>query len=393
MNGEAIRELESAHGIPTYSQIPISIVRGEGAHVWDAAGRRYLDFYGGHAVALLGHCPPRVVEALREQSGRLLFYSNVASNDVRARALADLAGTAPEEGFRVFLCNSGTEANEAALKLARRTTGRRKVVSMEGGFHGRTLGSLSATPLSHYLDDYAPGVPGHVFAPFGDLEAAAELIDDDTASVLLEPVQSMAGMCTATGEYLQGLRELCDRHGALLHFDEVQTGPARTGTWWYGDHHGVVPDLISTAKGLAAGVPAGAVLVRGQVAARVRPGDQGTTFGGGMLACAAISAVIQSVRDDDLLANATARGSQLRTACEELDGVTETRGRGMLVGVVLDRAARPVVADMRARGVLCGTTVGDPNVLRVLAPITVSSGDVDAFVSTLRDSLAEPVGG
>jgi acetylornithine aminotransferase/acetylornithine/N-succinyldiaminopimelate aminotransferase len=387
ISGDEARALEQRYGIATYSQLPHTIVRGEGCWVWNSDGRRFLDLYGGHAVALTGHCHPRVVSAVQEQAGRLLFYSNAVSSDVRAQALRDLAETAPDGISRSFLCNSGAEANEAAIKMARRTTGRRKVVSMEGGFHGRTMGALSATQLGHYLDDYAPGVPDHVFVPFGDLDAVRDVIDGDTASVMLEPIQSMGGMRTADGAYLRGLRALCDEHGTLLHFDEVQTGPGRTGTWWYGDHFDVVPDLISTAKGLGSGVPVGAVLVADGVADRIGLGDQGTTFGGGMLAAVAVSATLAVIRDEGLLENATRRGSEIREGAGALPGVTGFRGQGMLLGIVLDRPAKDVVAALREKDVLTGATPGDPHVLRILAPLVVGDEEVSVFLEALEEVL------
>ncbi len=387
MTRDDFRALEERHGIPTYAQLPLTLVRGKGAWVEDEHGERFLDFYGGHAVALTGHCHPRVVAALRDQAGRLLFYSNVVASDVRARALRDLASVAPAGMSRSFLCNSGAEANEAAIKIARRTTGRRKVVSMFGGFHGRTMGALSATALGHYREDYAPGVPDHVFVPFGDLDALRAVVDDDTASVLLEPIQSMGGMHTASDAYLRGLRELCDERGALLHFDEVQTGPARTGRWWYGEHAGVVPDLISTAKGLGSGVPVGAVIARDEVAARVKEGDQGTTFGGGMLAAVAISATLGVIRDEGLLANAERRAREIQEGCRAFPGVRGFRGKGLLLGIVLDRAAKDVVAKLRGRGVLAGSTPGDAAVLRLLPPLVIADAEVDAFLRALHDVL------
>lgn len=387
ITGDEARAMEARYGVPTYAQLPHTIVRGEGCWVWDSDGRRFLDLYGGHAVALTGHCHPRVVAAIREQAGRLLFYSNAVSSDVRALALRDLAETAPEGVSRSFLCNSGAEANEAAIKIARRTTGRRKVVSMEGGFHGRTMGALSATALGHYLEDYAPGVPGHVFVPFGDLDAVRAVIDGDTASVMLEPIQSMGGMRTAGSDYLRGLRSLCDEHGALLHFDEVQTGPGRTGTWWYGDHFGVVPDLISTAKGLGSGVPVGAVLVADAVSERIGLGDQGTTFGGGMLAAVAVSATLGVIRDEGLLENATRRGREIVEGAGGLSGVTGFRGKGMLLGIVLDRPAKDVVAALRERDVLTGSTPGDAHVLRLLAPLVVGDEEVEVFLRALAEVL------
>lgn len=388
MTTAAIRETEARYAIPTYAQLPIAVVRGEGSWVTDADGRRWLDLYGGHAVALTGHCHPRVVAAIREQAGRLLFYSNVVANDARARALRAVAEIAPKGMSRVFFCNSGSEANEAAIKIARRTTGRREFLSMRNGFHGRTMGALSATPLGHYLEDYAPGVPDHAFLPFGDLAAAEAAISDRTAGVLLEPIQSMGGMGTATGEYLTGLRALCDRHGALLCFDEVQTGPARTGAWWYGEHFGVRPDLISTAKGLGSGVPVGAVIARDEVAAKVKEGDQGTTFGGGPLASAAVEATIAVLRDEDLVGNAARRGEQIRSESSAIPGVTGIRGAGLLLGIVLDRDAKDVVRKLRERhSILTGSTPGDAKVLRLLAPLVLAEDEADHFLRALREVL------
>lgn len=389
MTNAEIRDRELAHMVPTYRQLPVAVVSGEGCWVTDADGERWLDLYGGHAVALTGHCHPRVVEAIRDQAGRLLFYSNLVGNDVRAKALELLAWSAPDGIEHVFLCNSGAEANEAAIKIARRTTGRRRIVSMLGGFHGRTAGALSATPLSHYREDYAPLVPDHEFVPFGDLDAVVAMVDETTAGVLLEPIQSMGGLCTAPDSYFRGLRELCDRTGALLMFDEVQTGPGRTGGWWYGSPIGVTPDVISTAKGLASGVPAGAVLVRDTVSERIGYGDQGTTFGGGMLAAAAIAATIEVLRDEDLLGNALRREAQLRDALSSVPAVTEVRGRGLLLGLVLDRPAAPVVAALRAHRILTGTTPGDASVLRLMPPLVLSADEVAQFVTALSAVLAE----
>lgn len=385
---DAIRNDEARFAIPTYAQLPIAVVRGNGCRVLDADGQWWLDFYGGHAVALTGHCHPRVVAAIREQAGRLLFYSNVVACDVRARALRAIAGIAPRGMSRTFLCNSGAEANEAAIKIARRTTGRREFLSMRNGFHGRTAGALSATALGHYLEDYAPLVPDHSFLPFGDLAAAEAAVTERTAGILLEPIQSMGGMGTATDEYLQGLRALCDRTGALLCFDEVQTGPARTGRWWYGDHSGVRPDLITTAKGLGSGVPVGAVIARDEVAAKVKEGDQGTTFGGGPLACAAVEATLAVIEEERLVENAARRGAEIAKAAAGIPGVVGTRGRGLLLGIVLDRDAKEIVRALRGHFVLAGSTPGDPRVLRILPPLVVGDAQVEAFLRALRAVLA-----
>lgn len=387
MKSDELRALETRHAIPTYAQLPLVIVRGEGCRVFDADGNSYLDLYGGHAVALTGHCHPRVVAAIREQAGKLLFYSNVVFNDTRARALAALSTILPKEMSRAFLCNSGSEANEAAIKTARRVTGRREFISMLNGFHGRTMGSLSATPLGHYLSDYAPGVPDHRFIPFGDLAAARAAITERTAGVLFEPIQSMGGMHTATDEYVRGMRKICDDAGALLIFDEVQTGPARTGKWWYGDHAGVVPDIITTAKGLGSGVPVGAMLAKDEVAAKVKEGDQGTTFGGGPLACAAVEATIAVLKDEHLVENAARRGAQIAEESMKLRGVTGIRGRGMLLGIVMDRDAKDVVKALRDKHRILTGTTSDPKVLRLLAPIVVGDAEVAEFMRALAAVL------
>lgn len=379
--------LERRHAIPTYAQLPICVVRGQGCRVVDDKGVAYLDLYGGHAVALTGHCHPRVVEAIREQAGRLLFYSNVVFNDTRAKALEAIASILPKGMSRAFLCNSGSEANEAAIKTARRTTGRREVISMLNGFHGRTMGSLSATALGHYLSDYAPGVPDHRFIAFGDAAALRAAVTERTAAVMLEPIQSMGGMHTATDEYVRELRRTCDAAGALLIFDEVQTGPARTGTWWYGDHAGIVPDLITTAKGLGSGVPVGAMFATDAIVAKVKEGDQGTTFGGGPLACAAVLATITVLREEGLVENAARRGAQIAAEAMKLPGVTGTRGRGMLLGIVMERDAKDVVKALREKHRILAGTTSDPKVLRLLAPIVVGDAEVDEFLSALTSVL------
>ncbi len=290
-------QTEDAFQIPTYKKLPVALVRGEGAYVWDADGRRYVDFYGGHCVVPVGHCAPRVVQAIQAQAAQLMFYSNVVYSPVRAEAAALLARMAPEGMRHVFFCNSGTEANETALKMARTFTGKTHVVAMNAGFHGRTLGSLLATHGS-YRAPYSAVLPETTFVPFGDADALEEVLAtrDDVAAVILEPIQSMAGLYTAEASYFERLRAACDAAGALLIFDEVQTGVGRTGTFSISESLGVPPDLITLAKSLASGVPVGAVLASDAVAGHVKVGDQGTTFGGGMLAMAALTATLQHDR-------------------------------------------------------------------------------------------------
>ena len=377
----AIIATEDRWQLPTYSKLPIALVRGEGCWVWDADGRRYLDLYGGHCVALAGHCHPRLVEAVREQAGRLLFYSNVVYSDARARAAEKVAALAPVGLQRVFFCNSGTEANETALKLARKHTGRRVVVSMADGFHGRTLGSLGATGMAKYRDPAWPIPVEHRYVPYGDSAALEAAVDRDVAAVMLEPIPSMGGIRIAPDAWFATLRRLCDERGALLVFDEVQTGFGRTGTHFFGEGVGVTPDLITGAKGVAGGVPAGVVFVRDTVAARVSYGDQGTTFGGGPLACAAMAAVADILRDEDLPGNARRVGARLAERLAKVRGVTSVTGRGLMLGLNLDRPAKPVIAALREAGFLTGGCEGDPAQVRLLPPLTLSAEEADLFAT------------
>ncbi|MBM3985764.1 MAG: aspartate aminotransferase family protein [Planctomycetes bacterium] len=374
---------EEAWQIPTYAKLPIALVRGQGSYVWDADGRRYLDLYGGHCVAIAGHCHPRLVAAVREQAGRLLFYSNVVYSDVRALAAERVAGLAPAGLRRVFFCNSGTEANETALKLARKHTGRRQVVSMVDGFHGRTLGSLGATGLVKYRDPAYPIPVGHSYVPYGDEAALRGALSRDVAAVILEPIPSMGGIRVADASWFRALRAACDEHGALLVFDEVQTGFGRTGRMFFGEHVGVTPDLITGAKGVAGGVPAGVVFVRESIASRVSHGEQGTTFGGGPLACAAMAAVAQVLVEEDLPGNATRVGGLLRERLAAIRGVEAVTGLGLMLGLNLSRPAKPVIAALRDAGFLTGGCEGDPNQIRLLPPLTLNADEAHTFVSAL----------
>ncbi|HZL99077.1 MAG TPA: aminotransferase class III-fold pyridoxal phosphate-dependent enzyme, partial [Planctomycetota bacterium] len=296
-----------------------------------------------------------------------------------------------------FFCNSGTEANETALKLARKATGRKHVISMREGFHGRTLGSLGATGLGKYRDPAYPLPSEHSFVPYGDLQALAAAFEvappggdgrSGVAAVILEPIPSMGGIRVAPDGYFAGLRALCDQSGALLIFDEVQTGFGRTGTLFFGEGAGVRPDLIAGAKGAGGGVPAGVVFVREDLSAAVKAGDQGTTFGGGPLACAAMATIAQLIADEDLPANARRVGGHLAGKLGELSGVLSVSGRGLLLGVNLDRPAKDVVAALRNRGVLAGGCEGDPRQVRLLPPLTLTQAEADECVAAFAAVLA-----
>lgn len=369
---------EDAFQIPTYLKMPLALERGEGCLVWDAEGTRFLDFYGGHCVTLLGHCPPRVVEAIRYQAEHMLFYSNAVYSSVRANTAALLTQMAPTGLGHVFFCNSGTEAVEAALKLSRKATGRSGLLAMKGGFHGRTLGSLAATWNPAYRDPYTDVLHKTHFVPFGDLEAAelTLMANPDVAAVILEPIQSIAGIVEAHPTYYQGLRRLCDRHGVCLIFDEIQTGVGRTGTFSISEQYGCTPDLITLAKSLGSGMPVGAVLVSDEISASVEYGDQGSTFGGGMLAMAAVKATLETLVEQELMQCAPTIHTWICTAVEALG--FSVRGRGCLIGVDLGMPAKPVMAALRERGVLVGGSA-DPHVMRLMPPLVTQPQDVDSF--------------
>jgi len=358
--------------------------------VWDADGNAYLDFYGGHCVCILGHCPPRVVEAVQAQAAELLFYSNVAHSPIRAAAAKAITDLAPKALGHVFFANSGSEANETALKLARTYTGRSEVVALTGAFHGRTLGALATTHKEAYRAPYLDVLPDTHFAPHGDLDALEDLLAGaDIAAVMLEPIQSIAGMRMAGVTYVQAVRDLCAEHGTLLVFDEVQTGVGRTGTFSISDHYGVTPDLITMAKSLGAGVPVSAVLVHDAVAATVESGDQGSTFGGGMLAMAAVKATLDTIVDDGLMPRALEIQKTLTEAVTPLGA--EVRGKGCLLGLKLDVPVAPVLDALRTEGVLAGGSA-DPHVMRLMPPLTTTDAEIADFAAALDVALATTAG-
>jgi len=315
MDFTQIQQLEDRTQVETYKKMPIAVERGEGAWVWTSEGEKYLDLYGGHAVCATGHAHPHVVKAIADQAAKVLFYSNLVYSEIRARAAEKLVSVAPDGLNKAFFCNSGTEANENAMRMARMATGREKIISFSGGFHGRTADSISATFLGKYREIGKPNVPGHVSAEFGNIESVAAVADDETAAIMLEPIQSMAGVTEADPEFFAELRDLCDRLGIILIFDEVQTGIGRTGSWFFagsGSAGGVVPDVISLAKSLGSGVPVGACVVNERVSADIKVNDLGTTFGGGMLAMAAVTATLEAIEMDNMIGNARSFEQHLR---------------------------------------------------------------------------------
>jgi len=372
--------------LKTFRRLPLEIARGEGVYVWDVEGKRYLDFYAGHAVASTGHCHPRVVEAVQDQAAKLIFYSNVAGLRLRDEAAALLVRSAPEGFPQALFANSGAEANENALKMARRHTGRTDVVAMHGGFHGRTAGAMSVTGVEKYRAQSAPLLPGVTLVPFGDLAAAEAAVTGRTAGVILEPIQSMAGVKTAPPEYFRGLRNLCDRAGALLIYDEVQTGIGRTGTMFFAGRHGVRPDLITLAKGIASGVPLSAVLVRDFIAGKVGYGEYGATFGAGPVAMAAMKATLETIAEERLLDNVNRTSSVAIERLKGVRGVREVRGLGFLLGLKVDADAGALQAELLRRGAIVGTA-DEPGVIRLLPPLTLKPAHVESLADILSASM------
>ncbi|HLF94266.1 MAG TPA: aminotransferase class III-fold pyridoxal phosphate-dependent enzyme [Planctomycetota bacterium] len=371
--------------LKTFKTLPLELARGEDVWVWDTAGKKYMDLYAGHAVCSTGHCHPHVVKAVQEQVGKLIFYSNVAAFPLREEAAALLLKHAPAFSAALF-ANSGAEANENALKLARRHTGRPEIVAMQGGFHGRTAGAISATGIEKYRKQSEPLVPGISFVPFGTLP----VLTDRTAAVILEPIQSMAGCRTAPAEYFQKLRELCTKNGTVLIYDEVQTGIGRTGTMFFTGRHGVNADLITLAKAIGSGIPLSAVLASKGIADKVQYGEYGATFGAGPVAMAAMKATLEVV--EGLLPNVVEVGRYLAERCEHTSGVKEVRGMGFLLGLKLEGDASAAQKALLERGFIVGTA-DEPGVIRLLPPLTLTPTQVDSFVKTLGEVLKiTPIG-
>ena len=368
--------------LPAYARHDVTFVSGDGVWLTDAEGRRYLDLLGGIAVVSLGHGHPAPLAAARSQLEQLWHVSNLYANEPMLR----LAGLLSQRvgGARAFFCNSGTEAVEAALKWARKATGRPVVVALEGSFHGRTHGALAVTGQPAKRAVWEPLAPAARFVPLNDVDALAEAVEPEVAAILVEPVQGEGGIHAATPEFLAAARALADEHGAMLVFDEVQCGVGRTGSFFAFEQLGVKPDAVTLAKGLANGLPIGALLVADGAPDAFEPGDHGSTFGGNPVACAAACAVVETL-DGGLLASVRRNGKQLAAGLDALPGVVEVRGRGLMLGAELDRPAGPVVAACLEAGLLVGTA-GD-TVLRLTPPLTITGGELDAGLARLEEVL------
>ena len=378
--------------IGNYRRFPVCLVRGEGSYVWDAEGKRYLDFFPGWGCNLIGHAPPRVAEALADQARKLLHVPNtwyMEPQGLLARALVERSGL----DAQCFFCNSGTEANEAVIKMARlngKPNGRYKIITMLNGFHGRTFGALSATAQPKYHKGVEPMLAGFQYAPFGDLEAVTKLIDNETCAILIEPIQGEGGINLPPLGYLQGLRALCDQHGMMLIFDEVQTGMGRTGAWYAFQNFGVEPDAITLAKALAGGVACGGVLAKRQFAAKLVPGTHAATFGGNPIACRAALATIETIEADKLLPRAALIGEAFRARFEALQKrcplIQQIRVQGTMIGVELSIDGTPIVDECIKRSLLINCTHG--NVLRLLPALNLPDDALQAGCDILEEVLS-----
>lgn len=387
-------ELFSRFVIPNYRRYPICLVRGEGSFVWDAEGNRYLDLFPGWGCNILGYSPPRVVRAIQEQAERLIHVPNTWYTEPQG----EFAEALCTRGFgQTFFCNSGAEANEGAIKLARLHTPpeRYKIITFENGFHGRTLAAVTATAQPKYHQGLGPLVPGFLYAPFGDLDAVRELVDGETAAILVEPVQGEGGVNLPPEGFLAGLREICDEHGLLLMFDEVQTGMARTGEWFAYQTSGVQPDVMTLAKGLAGGVACGAILATPEVAPSLRPGMHASTFGGNPLAMAAGLATVETIEAEGLLDNVREMSQKFRefltVLSQELPIIEEVRVQGMMIGVELGVPATPAVEKCMQRGLLINAT--HDTVIRLLPALNVTAEQVEEGCEILAQVLREMANG
>jgi acetylornithine/N-succinyldiaminopimelate aminotransferase len=378
-----LQELERANVIPTYARMPVEFVRGEGARLWDAEGNEYLDFLCGISVTSLGHCHPQVVQAVREQAGRLMHAGNLFYTEPAMRLAERLS--ASSLGGKVFFCNSGAEANEAAIKLARKAKHAGEVVVVHGAFHGRTYGALSATPQEAKQAPFAPLVPGFR-AVAADPATIAVAVDERTAAVMLEPIQGETGVHALSEELLRAARSACDRHGAALIFDEIQTGMGRTGTLWAYEQTGVVPDAITVAKALGGGLPIGALVTGPALADVLQPGDHGSTFAGGPTIAAAALTALELTDDPQLLERVLELGRRLTVGLERLAHVVAVRGRGLMVACELDVSAPEIVrrALLEQRLVLNAT---GPTTVRLLPALTIGEAEVDEALVRLGRAL------
>jgi acetylornithine/LysW-gamma-L-lysine aminotransferase len=374
-----------------YQRFPVTIEKGVGAHVWDVDGKEYIDCMGGYGVALVGHKNQRVNDAIKEQIDKIITVHSSLYNKTREEFLTTLIGLAPKGLTQVHLNNSGAEAIEAAMKFARKFTGKKGMVAMKGSYHGKSFGALSLTFNPKYRKAFAPLVEKVSFASYGDMESLRSVIDDDTAFVILEPIQGESGIIVAPEGFLQEVRKLCDEKGILLIFDEIQAGLGRTGRLWACDHWNTVPDILCLAKGIAGGVPMGATLVRPDILASISKGEHSSTFGGNPISCAAGTAALKAITEDGLIENSDKMGKLFREGLEKLKEkhsmIREIRGKGLMIGIEMKFEVKDILMGLIKKGVLM--LYSGRNILRMLPPLVISEDDVTKVLHALDSVLTE----
>lgn len=383
-------EIEDRFGSKAFQKYPVTIVRGSGATAWDIDGNEYVDCMAGIGVAITGHCNPWVVQAIKDQAEKLITCHGSFYNDARSEFLERLAGVSPKGMEASVLTNSGAESVEAAIKLARRSSGKKKIISMKGGFHGKTYGALSATWNAKYRDPFGPLVPGFEFAEFGNASSLESIITDDTAAVIAEPIQGETGIIVPPRDYFRQVREVCDREGALLILDEIQTGLGRTGRMWGFEHFGVVPDIMTVSKGLGGGVPIGAAISRPEIVHALKKGEHSSTFAGNPLACAAAAANLDFITKGRLWEVAETKGKKLRSSLEGIHErhkiVREVRGMGLMLALEMRIEMHRILLEALARGVIF--FYSGREVIRLLPPIVISDEQMQKATRVLEEAVS-----
>lgn len=374
--------MQNNYGVP-----PITLVKGEGIEVWDEKGKRYLDFLGGIATNILGHAHPAIVKAVTQQVNQLTHISNLYVHTPGVELAEKLRDLTNDSNARIFFCNSGAEANEAAIKISR-LTGRTRIIAADGGFHGRTTGALSITGQSSKREPFEPLLPDVSFVPFGDVPAMRKAVSKRTALVILEAIQGENGVVVPPAGYLREVRAICDKTGTLFAIDAVQTGMGRTGEWFGFEHEGIAPDIITLAKGLGGGLPLGAMITLGEKTPAFKPGEHGSTFGGNPISCAAAIAAIDFIVKKGILERVAVSGEYLKSQLAKIPGVTQVRGRGLLLGIVLEANIAAAVA---AKAATNGLLVNAPskNVIRIAPALIVSKSEIREFIKLFGKSLDE----
>ena len=394
MDKKAIIEETEKYYLPVFGRYPMVMELGQGCRVWDNEGNEYVDAFAGIAVNSLGYNHPVLVKAISEQAAKLMHCSNLYYTEIQAKALRVVAEATGMD--RIFFANCGAEGNEGAMKLARKygvskAPTKYKIISADESFHGRTFDTLAATGHDYYHVGYGPLSPGHVLVPYGDIKALEAQMDDDVCAVLLEPIQGEGGVHVPSDEYLQQVRVLCDKHDALLIFDEVQTGVARTGKWFAYMHSGVKPDILTFAKGIGGGFPVAGFAVPERLAHVFKPGDHGGTFGGNPLACAAVYATLTTIKSEGLVDKVAEKGEYFKNELRKLqekypDKVTDVRGCGLMLGMEVAGEGKPIVESCLANNVIVNCTAG--NVIRIVPPLIISREEIDIVVAALDKALA-----